>query len=79
MPETGLFRLIRQPIYLAFALTTWTVPVWTPDQLLLALNLTLYCALAPLAKERRFKRLYGEKWDAYRKNTPYWIPLRMQK
>jgi methanethiol S-methyltransferase len=33
MPTTGLFRVIRQPIYVAFALTTWTVPVWTLDQL----------------------------------------------
>jgi len=37
MPDTGLFRLIRQPIYVGFALTLWTVPVWTPDQLALAL------------------------------------------
>ena len=29
MPQLGLFRLIRQPIYAAFALTLWTVPVWT--------------------------------------------------
>ena len=27
MSTTGLFRVIRQPIYVAFALTTWTVPV----------------------------------------------------
>ena len=26
MPTTGLFRFIRQPIYLSFALTLWTVP-----------------------------------------------------
>ena len=36
MPTRGLFRVIRQPIYVAFALTLWTVPVWTPDQLALA-------------------------------------------
>jgi hypothetical protein len=26
MPTTGLFRIVRQPIYVAFALTLWTVP-----------------------------------------------------
>jgi hypothetical protein len=26
MPSLGLFRIIRQPIYVAFALTLWTVP-----------------------------------------------------
>ena len=43
MPTQGLFRLIRQPIYVAFALTLWTAPVWTPDRLVLAI------ALPPIA------------------------------
>ncbi len=74
MPTLGLFRVIRQPIYLAFALTLWTVPVWTPDQLLLASGLTAYCLLAPKLKERRFEARYGARFDAYRATTPYMIP-----
>lgn len=74
MPETGLFRVIRQPIYVAFALTTWTVPVWTPDQLALALTLTAYCLLAPMLKERRFRARYGARFEAYRARTPYALP-----
>ena len=74
MPELGLFRIIRQPIYVAFALTLWTVPVWTPDQLLLASLLTVYCLAGPLLKERRFARLYGARFAAYRRRTPYAIP-----
>ena len=30
MPTTGLFRGIPPPIYVAFALTIWTVPVYPP-------------------------------------------------
>jgi methanethiol S-methyltransferase len=74
MPQTGLFRLIRQPIYAAFALTLWTVPVWTPDQLVLASSYTAYCLLAPLLKERRFTALYGERFAAYRRTVPYIWP-----
>lgn len=74
MPTGGLFRLVRQPIYVAFALTTWSVPVWTPDQLAIALLLTAYCLLAPRLKERRFKRRYGPRFDAYRAITPYAVP-----
>jgi hypothetical protein len=33
MPQRGLFRFCRQPIYVAFAMTLWTVPTWTPDSL----------------------------------------------
>ncbi|MEM6666194.1 MAG: isoprenylcysteine carboxylmethyltransferase family protein [Pseudomonadota bacterium] len=74
MPETGLFRIMRQPIYVAFALTLWTVPVWTPDQLVLAVAYTAYCLLAPLLKERRFKRIHGSRFTAYKARTPYAIP-----
>ena len=71
MPKTGLFHVIRQPIYVAFALTLWTVPVWTPDQLVLALTLTTYCLAAPKLKERRFEKRYGNRFRAYQRMVPY--------
>ena len=74
MPTQGLFRLIRQPIYVAFALTLWTVPVWTPDQLALAVSYTAYCLLAPRLKERRFAGRYGDLFDRYRGRVPYALP-----
>ncbi|MCC6006080.1 MAG: isoprenylcysteine carboxylmethyltransferase family protein [Rhodobacteraceae bacterium] len=74
MPETGLFAVIRQPIYVAFALTLWTVPVWTPDQLALACAYTGYCLAAPRLKERRFARQHGARWQAYRARVPYALP-----
>lgn len=79
MPTGGLFRIIRQPIYVAFALTLWTVPVWTPDQLALAIALTTYCLLAPRLKERRFAQRYGARFTAYQRAVPYAIPaVRLQ-
>ena len=74
MPTLGLFRIIRQPIYVAFALTLWTVPVWTPDQLLLAVSFTAYCLLAPRLKERRFQARYGNRFADYKAKVPYVIP-----
>jgi len=74
MPVRGLFRVIRQPIYVAFALTLWTVPVWTPDQLALAVSYTAYCLLAPRLKERRFAARYGDRFARYRAQVPYVIP-----
>ena len=74
MPTQGLFRLIRQPIYVAFALTLWTVPVWTPDQLVLAISFTAYCLLGPRLKERRFATRYGDRFDHYRARVPYRLP-----
>lgn len=74
MPTRGLFRVIRQPIYVSFALTTWFVPVWTPDQLALASVLTVYCLAAPRLKERRFARRYGAAFERYKRAVPYAIP-----
>lgn len=74
MPTQGLFRIIRQPIYVAFALTLWTVPVWTPDQLALAIALTAYCLLAPRLKERRLSARHGEAFARYRAQVPYAFP-----
>jgi protein-S-isoprenylcysteine O-methyltransferase Ste14 len=74
MPTAGLFRLIRQPIYVAFALTLWTTPVWTPDQLALALSYTAYCLAAPRMKERRFAARYGDRFQRYRARVPYVLP-----
>lgn len=75
MPVTGLFRLTRQPIYVAFTLTLWTVPTWTPDQLVIAVTFTAYCLAAPLLKEARFRRIYGAAFDSYARTVPYWLPL----
>ncbi len=75
MPETGTFRVVRQPIYLSFALTLWLVPTWTPDQLFLALSYTAYCVLAPIRKERRFAARYGDRFAAYKSRTPYMNPF----
>jgi protein-S-isoprenylcysteine O-methyltransferase Ste14 len=66
--------VIRQPIYVAFALTLWTVPVWTPDQMVLAVSYTGYCLLAPRLKERRFAARYGDRFARYRAEVPYALP-----
>ncbi|MGJ8606104.1 MAG: isoprenylcysteine carboxylmethyltransferase family protein [Marivita sp.] len=79
MPTRGLFRHIRQPIYVAFALTLWAVPVWTPDQLALAICYTAYCLLAPRLKEKRFEQRYGPAFDRYRNAVPYIVPQLTRK
>lgn len=73
-PERGLFRYLRQPVYFGFMLTLWTGPVWTPDHLTIALVWTLYCVVGPRLKERRYRRLYGHEFDAYRAQVPYLLP-----
>ena len=74
MPTRGLFAWSRQPIYLGFALTTWTVPKVTPDGLVVAAILTGYCLIGPFFKEARFRRRFGAPFAAYQATVPYWLP-----
>jgi protein-S-isoprenylcysteine O-methyltransferase Ste14 len=75
MPTRGLFRLIRQPIYVAFALTLWTVPTITPDGLVVAVVLTAYCLIGSMVKEARFARRFGTAFADYCAKTPFWVPV----
>jgi protein-S-isoprenylcysteine O-methyltransferase Ste14 len=73
-PTHGLYRHTRQPVYVAFFLTLWTAPVWTPDRLLLAGVWTLYCWFGPLLKEHRYLRFQGDCFRRYQSLVPYWWP-----
>ena len=75
LPTGGLFRICRQPIYVAFTIPLWTVPTWTPDHLVLATALTVYCLIGPLHKEARFARSFGSEFEAYRSHHPYWLAM----
>lgn len=74
LAQRGLFAACRQPIYLGFALTLWTGPVWTPDRLLLATLWSAYCVIGPLHKERRYLAQHGEAFARYQVRVPYMLP-----
>ena len=74
MPTRGLFRHVRQPMYLSYALLLWAGPLLTLDKLVLASAWTGYCLLGPLHKEARSRRRWGARWEAYRREVPYFLP-----
>lgn len=73
-PRGGLYRIVRQPVYIGFALTLWTAPTWTPDRLVLATLWTAYCVFGPRFKERRYVRRYGDTFRRYQNAVPYLVP-----
>ncbi|MEL7300412.1 MAG: isoprenylcysteine carboxylmethyltransferase family protein [Pseudomonadota bacterium] len=75
MPTRYLYAVTRNPIYLAFTCTLWTVPTWSPDQLFVALAWTLYCVLAPRLKEKRFLKMHGDRFARYQGRVPYFLPF----
>ncbi|GMV91406.1 MAG: hypothetical protein AMXMBFR82_11840 [Candidatus Hydrogenedentota bacterium] len=78
-PQHGLFKLIRHPVYLGFALVLWTAPIHTLDGVILAALWTVYCVAGPLLKESRFHAWYGERYARYRDAVPYMLPWRKSR
>ncbi len=74
MPTNGLFKLIRQPIYLSFCIVLWSPPTMTLDLFFVAFIYSFYCYFSPFLKEKRFTKIYGESFLVYKKNTPYFFP-----
>ena len=74
MPKTGLFSLIRQPIYFSFCLVLWSSPMMTLDLFIVAVSYSCYCFFGPFFKELRFGRLYGQEFEVYKSRTPYFLP-----
>ena len=67
LPTSGLYRIIRHPIYASFFLAVLTVPTWTADQIVVSLILGGYCIFAPILKDRRLIERHGEKYLRYKK------------
>ena len=72
----GLYRYVRQPIYISFALVLWLTSTVTPDGLVLALAWTGYCVVGSALKEKRFLRYFGDAFRKYQAQVPFWIPGR---
>jgi len=74
MPCSGLFKIIRHPIYFSFCIILWVSPYLTVDKVVIASIYSLYCFLAPLLKEKRFIKIYGDRFRNYQLQTPYFFP-----
>ena len=74
MPTRGMFSVVRQPIYLSFSLVLWTSPEMSLDLFIVALAYSLYCFFGPMLKERRFYKIYGERFSEYQETVPYYLP-----
>lgn len=71
---TGLYRLVRHPIYTAGLLFIWLMPVMTWNLLALNLGISLYIVIGAVLEERKLLVEYGDEYAAYRRRTPMLVP-----
>ncbi|RMG75183.1 MAG: isoprenylcysteine carboxylmethyltransferase family protein [Chloroflexi bacterium] len=75
LTTTGVYKLVRHPLYLFSLMLIWPVTTMTEAYLGWALGVTLYFLVGSLYEERRMLQYYGEAYQAYRRNVPWLIPF----
>ncbi len=65
LSTTGVYALVRHPVYLGWVLLVWCVPVMTGTRLVFAAVSTFYLIVAIPLEERQMRRTLGEPYDRY--------------
>jgi protein-S-isoprenylcysteine O-methyltransferase Ste14 len=69
-----LYRRVRHPLYIGWALAFWATPTMTAGHLLFAGVLTAYMMLAAIVEERDLVAYYGRQYESYRQRVPMFVP-----
>ena len=68
--HTGLYGLVRHPIYLGWLLIVWPAPTMTPAHLLFAGLSTVYLVVAIAFEERSLHQTFGAAYADYTRRVP---------
>jgi protein-S-isoprenylcysteine O-methyltransferase Ste14 len=69
LETTGLYALVRHPLYFAWVLLVFGAPHMTGTRLAFALVSTAYLALAVPLEERSLIRVFGDEYRAYQRKV----------
>lgn len=67
---TGLYRLLRHPVYLSFLGVIWLTPTVTLDRAVLIAVWTGYVCVGSYLKDERLAYYLGESYRAYQRAVP---------
>lgn len=69
-----LYKRVRHPLYVGWAIAFWATPTMTVGHLLFAATLTVYMAAAAVIEERDLIGFHGSAYEAYRRRVPMFVP-----
>lgn len=69
--DTGLYAVVRHPIYLGWLLIVWAAPTMTPSHLLFAGLSTAYLLIAIVFEERDLRARFGVAYTDYARHVPH--------
>ena len=70
----GVYKHIRHPLYVSWAIIFWATPVMSAGHLLLAVVTTAYMILAVFVEERDLVQHFGDAYRRYQETTPKYVP-----
>jgi methanethiol S-methyltransferase len=71
---SGLYRLVRHPLYTSGLVILWLAPQMTLNRLVLIISLTIYIVIGAIFEERKLLREFGSVYAEYSARTPMFIP-----
>jgi methanethiol S-methyltransferase len=72
---TGLYRVVRHPLYAGGLILMWLTSHMTLNLLTLYLCITLYLFVGARFEERKLLREFGQAYTEYKARTPMMIPF----
>ena len=73
LDDSGLYAVVRHPIYLAWIVLVWATPTMTATRLTFALLSSAYLIAAVPFEERDLRRLFGEAYTRYARRVKWRI------
>jgi len=70
----SLYRYVRHPLYVGWFVTLWATPSMTTGHLLFASVCTAYVLVAVQLEENDLVAAFGDRYRAYRRTTPMFVP-----
>lgn len=69
-----LYKRMRHPMYVGWAIAFWATPTMTAGHLLLAAGMSAYMLLAVVFEERDLVEAFGQQYAEYQRRVPMFLP-----
>ena len=71
---SGLYRLVRHPLYTCTMLLLWANPTLSWNRLAFNLGVSAYFVIGSIFEEQKLLEDFGEAYEDYKRRTPSFLP-----